>query len=177
MCHYSRLSLSSSQKQGQPWKISSGRVGESSIFFDLVYLDPAIIDDFSVLDLFDYVRQGVFDMVHIVLSADTWSRSRNAGFSGQRPLRSRTSLLGLSTLNPTENEKINSANHVLEILTCCAGQVFQCSAKSVRSWRTSPVGPSSIWALREFQLLEGIYDARRAAGFGMPGHRSRSNAP
>ena len=64
----------------------------------------------TVLDLFDYFRQGVFDMVHVVPSAATWSRSRNSGFPDQRPLRSRSSPFGLSALNPKENTKITAPN-------------------------------------------------------------------
>ena len=49
---------------------------ELGLFFDLTYVDPALFSDFlGVLDLLDHVRSGYFDMIHIVPSAATWSRS------------------------------------------------------------------------------------------------------
>ena len=49
-------------------------------------MDPALLFDFlAVLDLLDHVRHGYFDMVHIVPSASTWSRSRHSEHSGQPP--------------------------------------------------------------------------------------------
>ena len=74
--------------------------GDSSVFFELTYLDPALLLVFlAVLDLLDLVRQGFFDMIHIVPSASTWSRARHSGLAGQHPLRSRSSPLGLSSLS------------------------------------------------------------------------------
>ena len=59
---------------------------EPGLFFELTYLDPALLFDFlEVLDLLDHVRHGYFDMVHIVPSAFTWSRSRHSDHSGQPP--------------------------------------------------------------------------------------------
>ena len=75
---------------------------EPGLFFELTYLDPTSLTDFlEVLDLLDHVRQGYFDMVHIVPSASTWSRSRHSLHSGQPPLRSRSSPLGLSSFRQT----------------------------------------------------------------------------
>ena len=55
--------------------------GDFSVFFELAFLDPALLLDFSaVLDLLDLVRQGFFDMIHIVPSASTWSRARHSPF-------------------------------------------------------------------------------------------------
>ena len=72
-------------------------MGNLRFFFELTYLDPTLLFDFlAVLDLLDHVRHGYFDMVHIVPSASTWSRSRHSEHSGQPPLRSRSSPLGLS---------------------------------------------------------------------------------
>ena len=57
---------------------------EPGIFFELTCVDPTLLFDFlAVLDLLDHVRSGYFDMVHIVPSAATWSRSRHSGHSGQ----------------------------------------------------------------------------------------------
>ena len=51
---------------------------EPGLFFELTYVDPALFSDFlGVLDLLDHVRSGYFDMIHIVPSAATWSRSRH----------------------------------------------------------------------------------------------------
>ena len=58
--------------------------GESALFFEFTYLDPALLFDFlAVLDLLDHVRHGYFDMIHIVPSASTWSRSRHSEHSQQ----------------------------------------------------------------------------------------------
>ena len=101
-------------------------------FFELVYLDITLIADFlSILDLLDYVRQGIFDVIHIVPSAATWSRSRHSDIPGQRPLRSRLAPLGLPSLTPSENDKVNSANRALEAVLWCAEQALCCKTKAV----------------------------------------------
>ena len=135
-------------------------------------MDPTSLTDFlAVLDLLDHVRQGYFDMIHIVPSASAWSRSRHSGLPGQPPLRSRFSPLGLS-LSPVESEKIHSANRVLEIAAWVAEQTLQYPSKMIGLILIFPEdlggqisnGPSSLCVLREFQLLEGTCDVRRAAG-------------
>ena len=150
------------------------RADDPSIFFELVYLDITLIADFlSILDLLDYVRQGIFDVIHIVPPAATWSRSRHSDIPGQRPLRSRLAPLGLPSLTPSENDKVNSANRALEAVLWCAEQALCCKTKAVGLNIIFPEdlgghqseGPSSLWVLREIQLLEGIRDARRAAGY------------
>ena len=79
---------------------------EPVLFFELTYVDPALLFDFwGVLDLLDHVRSDYFDMVHIVPSAATWSHSRHSDHSGQPPLRSRSSPLGLPSLSPDETRK------------------------------------------------------------------------
>ena len=137
-------------------------------------MDPTSLTDFLVvLDLLDHVRQGYFDMIHIVPSASTWSRSRHSGLPGQPPLRSRSSPLGLSSLSPEESEKIHSANRVLEIAAWVSEQTLQCPSKVIGFTHIFPEdlgghishGPSSLWVLREFQLLDGTRDVRRAAGY------------
>ena len=138
-----------------------------------MYLDPTSLTDFlAVLDLLAYIRQGVFDSIHILQSAATWSRSRHSGLLGQPPLRSRSAPLGLSSLTPTEDEKVRSANLILEILSRCSEQAHQCVYKAIGLTVIFPEdlggpleGPASIWMSREFQLLEGCRDARRAAGY------------
>ena len=127
---------------------------------------------FAVLDLLAYVREGLFDFIHMIPPANTWSRSRHSGLPGQPPLRSRSAPLGLSSLSPTQDEKVRSANFFLEILASCAEQALQCAYKAVglnlifpEDLGGSPEGPASIWTLREFQLLKGCRDARRAAGY------------
>ena len=106
-------------------------------------------------------------------SAATWSRSRHSGIPGQGPLRSRLAPLGLPSLTPLETDKVNSANRALEVLLWCAEQALCCKTKAVGLNIIFPEdlggqqseGPSSLWVLREIQLLEGIHDARRAAGY------------
>ena len=145
---------------------------EPGLFFELTYVDPALFVDFlGVLDLLDHVRSGYFDMVHIVPSAATWSRSRHSGHSGQPPLRSRASPLGLPSLSPNESQQIDKANRALEIAAWVAEQSLQCPSKFIGLNIIFPEdfgghclhGPSSMWVLREFRFLEGVRDARRAA--------------
>ena len=137
-------------------------------------MDPTSLTDFlAVLDLLDHVQQGYFHMIHIVPSASTWSRSRHFGLPGQPHLRSRSSPLGLSSLSPEESEKIHSANRVLEIAAWVSEQTLQCPSKVIGFTLIFPEdlgghishGPSSLWVLREFQLLDGTRDVRRAAGY------------
>ena len=110
-------------------------------------------------------------MIRIVPSASTWSRARHSGLAGQHPLRSRSSPLGLSSLSLDDSEKIHHANRELEIIAWVAEQALHCPSKLVGLTLIFPEdlgghisdGPSSLWALREFQFLEGTRDARRAA--------------
>ena len=88
---------------------------------------------------------------------------------GQSPLRSRSAPLGLSSLSPAKSKKVCEANFVLECLAWCSEQALACPVKVVALTIIFPEdpgghadGPSSIWALREIQLLEGIRDARTA---------------
>ena len=82
---------------------------EPGLFFELTYVDPALFSDFlGVLDLLDHVRSGYFDMIHIVPSAATWSRSRHSRHSGQPPSAQDPLHLGLSSLSPAETEKSTS---------------------------------------------------------------------
>ena len=138
---------------------------EPGLFFELTYVDPALFSDFlGVLDLLDHVRSGYFDMIHIVPSAATWSRSRHSLHSGQPPLRSRSSPLGLSSVSPAETAKINMANRALEVAAWVAEQSLQCPCKLIGLNVIFPEdlgghcvhGPSSIWVLREFRFLEGV---------------------
>ena len=159
---------------------------EPGIFFELTYVDPALFSDFlGVLDLLDHVRSGYFDMVHIVPSAATWSRSRHSQHSGQPPLRSRSSPLGLSSLSPAETVKINMANRALEVAAWVAEQSLQCPCKLIGLNIIFPEdlgghcvhGPSSMWVLREFRFLEGVRDARRAAAYMCQFTRSEYKRP
>ena len=159
---------------------------EPGLFFELTYVDPALFSDFlGVLDLLDHVRSGYFDMVHIVPSAATWSRSRHSEHSGQPPLRSRSSPLGLSSLSPAETVKINMANRALEVAVWVAEQSLQCPSKFIGLNIIFPEdlgghcvhGPSSIWVLREFRFLEGVRDARRAAAYMCQFTRSEYKRP
>ena len=159
---------------------------EPGLFFELTYVDPALFSDFlGVLDLLDHVRSGYFDMVHIVPSAATWSRSRHSAHSGQPPLRSRSSPLGLPSLSPVESEQINKANRALEVAAWVAEQSLQCPSKFIGLNIIFPEdlgghcehGPSSMWVLREFRFLEGVRDARRAAAYLCQFTRSEYKRP
>ena len=159
---------------------------EPGLFFELTYVDPALLFDFlGVLDLLDHVRSGYFDMVHIVPSASTWSRSRHSEHSGQPPLRSRSSPLGLPSLSPDETQKINEANRALEVAVWVAEQSLQCPSKFIGLNIIFPEdlgghflhGPSSMWVLREFRFFEGVRDARRAAAYMCQFTRSEYKRP
>ena len=159
---------------------------EPGLFFELTFVDPALLSDFlGVLDLLDHVRSGYFDMVHIVPSAATWSRSRHSRHSGQPPLRSRSSPLGLSSLSPAETVKINMANRALEVAAWVVEQSLQCPSKFIGLYIIFPEdlgghcvhGPSSIWVLREFRFLEGVRDVRRAAAYMCQFTRSEYKRP
>ena len=104
--------------------------------------------------------------------AATWSRSRHSGLRGQPPLRSRSTSLGLSSLSPTQDEKVRSVNLILEMLSWCFEQTLQCVYKAIGLTVIFPEdlggpleGPASIWMLQEFQLLDGCRDAPHAAGY------------
>ena len=114
------------------------------------------------------------------MAISTWSISflqqlhgldPHSDHSGQPPLRSRSSPLGLSSLSPDETQKINKANRALELAVWVAEQSLQCPSKSNGLNIIFPEdlgghcehGPSSMWVLREFRFLEGVRDARRAA--------------
>ena len=159
---------------------------EPGLFFELTYVDPALLFDFlAVLDLLDHVRSGYFDMVHIVPSAATWSRSRHSRHSGQPPLRSRSSPLGLPSLSPDETQQINMDNRALEVAVWVAEQSLQCPSKFIGLNIIFPEdlgghcqhGPSSMWVLREFRFLEGVRDARRAAAYLCQFTRSEYKRP
>ena len=74
----------------------------------------------------------------------------------------------LLSLSPEETEKIHSANWVLEIAAWVAEQTLQCPSKMIGFILIFPEDlgghishvPSSIWVLRELQLLESKRDVR-----------------
>ena len=143
-----------------------------------------IADFLSVLDLLDFIRQGIFDVIHIVPPAATWSRSRHSGILGQRPLRSRLAPLGLPSLTPLENDKVNSANRALEVVLWCAGQALSCKSKAVGLNIIFPEdlggqqseGPSSLWVLRN-SASGGHSWCSTCRWLSMPVHSNRLQAP
>ena len=140
---------------------------ESSISLELVSLDFTLCNDFfAVLDLLNFVQRGFFDAIHIFPPTATWSRSRHSGVLRKNHPRSRSAHLELSSLTPAEGETVRIANFVLESLAWCSEQALACPVKVVALTIIFPEdlgghddGPSSIWALRGIQLLEGIRDA------------------
>ena len=99
------------------------------------------------------------------------SRVRHSDVSGQPPLRTRAFPLGLSSLAPPALQKVRTDNLIIEAISWCAEQT-RLSQKSKLFLMFpedlgghSQEGPTSIWALREFQSLHGVNDARRGAGF------------
>ena len=104
---------------------------------------------------------------------------------GSPPLRSRASPLGLPSLSPNETQQIDKANRALEIAAWVAEQSLQCPSKFIGLNIIFPEdlgghcehGPSSMWVLREFRLLEGVRDARRAAAYLCQFTRSEYKRP
>ena len=100
-------------------------------------------------------------------------------------LRSRCSPLGLPSRSPLESEQINKANRALEVAAWVAEQSLQCPSKFIGLNIIFPEdlgghcehGPSSMWVLREFRLLEGVRDARRAAAYLCQFTRSEYKRP
>ena len=150
-------------------------------------MDPALLFDFlAVLDLLDHVRSGYFDMVHIVPSAATWSRSRHSEHSGQSspPLKifSFGSVFTFARRDPEDQQGQSSSG--TSGLGCGAGAPMPIKIH----WSQYHVfpedlgghcvhGPSSIWVLREFRFLEGVRDARRAAAYICQFTRSEYKRP
>ena len=141
--------------------------------FELVYVDAVHLADFLLtLDLLDHIKAGLFDLVCLLPSASTWSRLRHSDAAGQPPLRTRAFPLGLSNLAPPSLQKIRSDNRILESISWCAEQTLLCS-KPTSLFVVFPEdlgghsrdGPTSVWSLREFQVLQGQSETCRGAGF------------
>ena len=112
-------------------------------------------------------------MIFLVPPASTWSRLRNSTSPGQPPLRSRSHPLGTSTLDLRATRQVRQANKELETMLLCAEYALECKSTKVVLHLIFPEdlggncvdGPTSFWALRESQLLEGVNDAHRYAGY------------
>ena len=109
--------------------------------------------------MLNHIQQGIFDAVHILPPASSWSRSRQSDVMSRSAPR-------LSSLSPAESKKVRDANFVVECLSWCSEQALACPVKIVALTIIFPEdlgghadGPSSIWALREFQLLASVMPA------------------
>ena len=147
---------------------------EGALFFELMYLESRYLADFLLtLDLLRQIRSGIFAAIFLIPSASTWSRLRSSATSGQPQLRTRAFPLGVPGSDPQVAELLRQDNRILEAISWCAEQALACSSTRVGLNLVFPedpgghpvTGPSSIWALREFQLLEGVHDVHRAAGY------------
>ena len=126
------------------------------------------------LDLLDHIKAGLFDLVCLLHSASTWSRLRHSDAAGQPPLRTRAFPVGLSNLAPPSLQKIRSDNRILESISwcACAEQTLLCT-KPTSLFVVFPEdlgghsrdGPTSVWSLREFQVLQEQSETCRGAGF------------
>ena len=170
MCFCSRLRPSSSQRQGQLLRISNGQesllycwnwctrtLHLSSIFFG----GPGFVESYSTWIF--------FDVIHII----------QLSLRGRAPAILVTPVNVLSSrvrhrLVSRRSRRLRIRKFVLptRYLVWCAEQALQCPTKAVGLMIIFPEdvggsqdGPSSVWTLREFQLLEGIRDARRVAGY------------
>ena len=146
------------------------RTRESSLLLELVYLDlTSILDFLAVLDLLNHIQHGFFDVIHII----------QLSLRGRAPAILVTPVNVLSgrvrhRLVSRRSRRLRIRKFVLptRYLVWCAEQALRCPTKAVgltiifpEDLGGSQDGPSSIWTPREFQLLEGIRDARRAAGY------------
>ena len=130
-------------------------------------------DFFLVTELLLRIQSGFFFFDFLVPPASTWSRLRNSTSPGQPPLRSRSQPLGTSSLDLRATRQVRQANKELESMLLCAEYALECKTAKVGLHLIFPEdlgvhrvdGPTSIWALRESQLLEGVNDAHRYAGY------------
>ena len=87
------------------------------------------------------------------------------------PLRSRSAPFGLDGLDPAALERVQRANQQGEFYCWIAEQTLHCPVSKLvlvfpeDLGGDKNAGPSSIWSCREYQLLEGLREARRGASF------------
>ena len=95
------------------------------------------------------------------------------GVSGPTPLALAIQPLGISALDLRATRQVRQANKELESMLLCAEYALKCKTAKVGLHLIFPEdlgghradGPTSIWSLRESQLLEGVNDAHRYAGY------------
>ena len=125
-----------------------------------------------LLDLLSRVRAHFFELVIILPPASTWSRARHTG-SAQQPLRSRSNPLGLDNATANNYDRIQHSNKVVEVSWWFSAVALTAEKTPVQMILLFPEdlggdrvsGPSSIWALEGFRLLQDVGEARRGAAF------------
>ena len=111
-------------------------------------------------------------LIIILPPASTWSRARHTG-TGQQPLRSRSNPLRLENATANDCDRIQHSNKVVELAWWFSAVALTTEEIPVRmiliyledlgNDRVS--GPSSIWALEGFKLLQDVGETRRIAAF------------
>ena len=154
------------------WELLQSRLKQPSPLQIIHYIfDDSSVDLVSCLDLLDRVRSGFFQLSCILPPASTWSRTCHSEPPGQLPLRSRSAPFGLDCLDPAALEQVQKANQQGEFCCWIAEQTLHCpTGKLVLIFpedlgADKNDGQSSIWSCREYQLLEGLHEARRGASF------------
>ena len=154
------------------WELLQSRLKQPSPLQVIHYIFDDSSDDLvSLLDLLDRVKSGFFQLSCVLPPASTWSRVRHSELPGQLPLRSRSAPFGLDGLDPAALERVQRANQQGEFCCWIAEQILHCPVSKLVLVFPEDLGgdknsgPSSIWSRREYQLLEGLREARRGASF------------
>ena len=150
--------------------------------YELVYFDLGRkLDFFELLLLLEHVRTGFFAAVHLAtpslpsplspplsLHSNTWSRVRHSS-ADQPPLRSRKHPLGLCSLSPQSQTKVDQSNRELEIVTWLLEQATLCTRilliflEDLGGREHS--GPATIWNNTHLHKLDGASEVQRGATF------------
>ena len=154
------------------WELFQSRLKQPSPLQIIHYIfDDSSVDLVSFLDLLDRVRSGFFQLSCVLPPTSTWSRARHSELPGQLPLRSRSAPFGLDCLDTAALEQVQRANQQGEFCCWIAEQTLHCPTGKLVLIFPEDLGgdkndgQSSIWLCREYQLLEGLHEARRGASF------------
>ena len=124
------------------------------------------------LTLYGRVRSGFDDAVFFLPSTKTWSQQRSWSDSVRSTFRFRSRPFGLDSCDAAGAASTQRTNRQCEFCYWVAEQMLTCStARLILVFPKdreghSHGGPSSIWCLQEFMMLENLHDARRCGAFG-----------
>ena len=112
-------------------------------------------DILIVISLLERIRSGWLNIVSLLLSASTWSRTQNYG-DGQKPFWSRADPCGLQDLDPLSLSRIAASNQQLEFISWSRlfkGKVGVTMVFPEDLDGKLESGPSSFGTLREFKKV------------------------